>query len=349
MLDRERPELDPARPEDRRLYVERDAAVHDRLITKSIAAAASQQAFRWFFTGHTGTGKSTELNRIVCNDQLASRYIPHIYRVRDSLDVHNLDFTDIILGIAQSVTGIASDRSVAVPKEIQERMQKWGQDTKLETQLGLGSKAKVGFEFDWLIGKAALEVQAGGEKRKIVREKINESLTDFIKLIDDLVAAVEEKINKKVLVFIDTLDHVDHQPIHNIFTNHWASLNRPKVSLLIVIPLPLLLEKQFMASVENNYSLLPNIKVFSKPASQDLDPAGFEFFREVIAHLADPALFTEDALPEIFRNSGGMVRDMIGYAGDACQYADHDNPRGKVELKHVQRVLDDRKASSAGC
>ena len=229
MLDRERPELDPARPEDKRLYVERDAAVHDRLITKAMAAAENRQAFRWFFTGHTGTGKSTELNRIVRNDQIASRYIPHIYRVRDSLDVHNLDFTDIILGIAQSVANLASDRDVAVPKKLQERMQKWGQETELETQLGFSPEGKGGFEFNLLIGKATLEVQAGGEKRKIVREKINESLTDFIKLIDDLVAAVERKIKKKVLVVIDTLDHVDHRPIRDIFTNHWASLSRPRV------------------------------------------------------------------------------------------------------------------------
>jgi hypothetical protein len=170
VLDRERPELDPARPEDKRLYVERDPAVHDRLITKAMAATANQQEFRWFFTGHTGTGKSTELNRIIRNDQLASRYIPHIYRVRDSLDVHNLDFTDIILGIAESVTGIASDRGVAVPKKVQECMQKWGQQTELETQLGLGSEAKGAVEFNWLIAKAAFEVQAGGEKRKLVRE-----------------------------------------------------------------------------------------------------------------------------------------------------------------------------------
>ncbi len=342
VLDRERPELDPARPEDKRLYVERDAAVHDRLITKAMAAAANQQAFRWFFTGHTGTGKSTELNRIVRNDQLASRYIPHIYRVRDSLDVHNLDFTDIILGIAQSVAGLAANGDVAVPKKLQVRMQKWGQETELETQLGFSPEGKGGLEFNLLIGKATLEVQAGGEKRKIVREKLNESLTDFIKLIDDLVSAVE--IKKKVLVVIDTLDHVDHRPIRDIFTNHWASLSRPKVSLLIVVPLPLLLEPQFMGSVQDNYSLLPNIKVFSTAAAQDLDPAGFNFFREVIGNLAEPALFKEDTLPEIFRNSGGMVRDMIGYAGDACKYADHDNPRGKVELKHVQQVLDDRKA-----
>ena len=205
-------------------------------------------------------------------------------------------------------------------------------------------RLRGGVEFNWFIAKAAFEVQAGGEKRKIVREKLSESLTDFIKLIGDLVVAVERNIKKKVLVVIDTLDHVDHRPIRDIFTNHWASLSRPKVSLLIVVPLPLLLEPQFMASVQDNYSLLPNIEVFSEPASQDLDPAGFEFFREVIAHLADPALFTEETLREIFRIYGGMVRDMIGYAGDACKFADHDNPRGKVELPHVRRVLDDRKA-----
>lgn len=348
VLDRERPELDPARPEDKRLYVERDAAVHDRLITKAMAAAANQQEFRWFFTGHTGTGKSTELNRIVRNPDLASHYIPHIYRVRDRLDVHNLDFTDIILGIAESVAGIASDR-VPVPKKLQERMQKWGQETELETQLGLGSEAKGGVEFNWLIAKAAFEVQAGGEKRKIVREKLSESLTDFIKLIDDLVAAVEGKIKKRVLVVIDTLDHVDHRPIRDIFTNHWASLSRPKVSLLIVVPLPLLLEPQFMASVQDNFSLLPNIKVFSEPASQDLDAAGFEFFREVIAHLADPALFTVDARREIFRISGGMVRDMIGHAGDSCKYPTTITPAERWSVNTCSRFSTTVRHSSAGC
>jgi hypothetical protein len=280
VLDRERHELDPARPEDKRLYVERDPAVHDRLITKAMAAAANQQEFRWFFTGHTGTGKSTELNRIVRNDQLASRYIPHIYRVRDSLDVHNLDFTDIILGIAESVTGIASDRGVAVPKKVQERMQKWGQQTELETQLGLGSEAKGAVEFNWLIAKAAFEVQAGGEKRKLVREKLSESLTDFIKLIDDLVAAVERKIRKKVLVVIDTLDHVDHRPIRDIFTNHWASLSRPRLSLLIVVPLPLLLEPP-KVDLKHVQQVLDDRKAFFRRL---LTRADYEILKDVLAN-----------------------------------------------------------------
>ena len=52
----------------------------------------------------------------------------------------------------------------------------------LETQLGFSPEGKGGAEFNLLIGKATLEVQAGGETRKIVREKLSESLTDFIKL-----------------------------------------------------------------------------------------------------------------------------------------------------------------------
>ena len=54
-------------------------------------------------------------------------------------------------------------------------------------------------------------------------------------------------------------------------------------------------------------------------------------------------LFTEDALHELFRLSGGMLRDMIGVAGDACKYADIDGAE-QVEPKHVKRVMDERKA-----
>lgn len=343
VLDRERPELDPARPADKSLYVERELDIHETLITEALSAVASKRPFRWFFTGHTGAGKSTELNRVIRTKRLTDEYLPHIFRVRDSLDVHNLDFTDLILGMAHSVASIAKDRRIAVPKALQQRMAKWGSETELVTELGVSGKGKVGAKFDAWIFKASAEVQAGGEKRKIVREKIHESLTDFIKLIDDLVRVIEKKAKKKVLVVIDTLDHVDHRPIREIFTNHWSSLSKPNVSLLTVISLPMLLEPKFMAKVQSNYSLLPNVKVFQKPGSTDLDSEGYEFFVDVIGRLADISLFSDEALKELFRLSGGMLRDMIGFAGDACKYADIDNV-DKVGASHVNRVLDERKA-----
>jgi hypothetical protein len=345
VLDRQRRALNPAvSAEDRRLYVPRETETHETLITEAESAAVNKRPFRWFFTGHTGAGKSTELNRIVNDARVGRFYHPHIFSVRQHLDVSNLDFTDLILGIAKSVTAIATDEEVPIPKELQQRMAKWGAETELETELGVSGEAKAGFEFDYWVGKATLEVQAGGEKRKTVREKLRESLTDFIKLIDDLVAAISKKIKKKVLVVIDTLDHVDHRPVREIFTNHWASLSRPKVSLLIVLPLPMLHESQFMASADGICSLLPNIKVCDGPKSNALNAAGFAFFKKVISHLAKLSLFDDDALEDLFRLSGGMIRDMIGFAGDACKFAAMENPTGTVQRQHVARVMDERKA-----
>lgn len=343
VLDRERPELNPLLPADRALYVQRNAETYDDLITEALSAVASRRPFRWFFTGHTGAGKSTELNRIIAAKDIVQHYVPRIYRVRDQLDVHNLDFTDLILGMAQSVAAIAEANKVTVPQTLKQRMTKWGTQTELQTELGGSGSVKGGLEFNVLMVKASAEVQAGGEKRKIVRERLRESLTDFIKLIDDLVKAIERKVRKRVLVVVDTLDHVDHRPVREIFTNHWSSLSRPNVSLLFVVPLPMLLEQSFMAAVQGNVSLLPNIKVFAGPGSADLDAGGFQFFSTVISRLADLTLFSDDALRELFRLSGGMLRDMIGLAGDACKFADMDRAK-RVESRHAQRVLDERKA-----
>lgn len=344
VLDRQRRALNPTTSaEDRRLYVTRETETHELLISKAETAAVNKRPFRWFFTGHTGAGKSTELNRIIGDARVQRFYHPHLFSVRQHLDVSNLDFSDLILGIAKSVTTIAKDEGVHVPKELLKQMAKWGAETEFETEFAVSGEGKAGFEFDYWIGKAALEVQAGGEKRKTVREKLRDSLTDFINLIDGLVAAIQKQIKKKVLVVIDTLDHVDHRPVQEIFTNHWASLDRLSVSLLIVVPLPMHLELQFMAAVQSNISILPNIKVFKGPGLEELDANGFKFFRNLIRPLADLTLFSDEALAELFRLSGGILRDMLGMAGDACMYGAIDQAE-HIDLRHVRRVLDDRKA-----
>ena len=346
VLDRERAELDPVHGQDQKLYIDRPANTYDDLIAEANTAVQSNRPFRWFFTGHTGAGKSTELNRITSGEELNRYYIPHIYRVKDNLDVHNLDFTDFILGMAHGVIEIAGERKIAIPKALITRIKKWGAEIEIETELSAGATATIGTELDFFFGKVTGEVQAGGEKREVIREKLRDCLTDFIRLIDDLVAVIEKKSERKVLIVLDTLDHVDLNPICDIFTKHWASISKPALSLLIVVPLPLILEKDFMGAVQDNYSLLPNIKVFNGPADRSIHPDGFAFFTDVISRLASLSLFAPGTLEQIFVLSGGMIRDMIGIAGDACKYADHptDNPSGIVQPEHVETVLNQRKA-----
>lgn len=344
VLDRERAELQPYAPDDRDLYVERGEETYDDLLSEAESACVQDRPFRWFYTGHTGAGKSTELNRIVKSERLLEGYLPVVYRVRDSLDINDLDFTDLILAIGQAVSQIAKSAEVKIDPELAERIEKWGAETQIETEQELGGQAKGGIEWNLLFAKASAEIQAGGTKKTTIREKLRDQLTDFIALVDDLATDIEAKKRRRVLVVLDTLDHVDHHPIREIFTKHWASISRTRVSLLTVIPLPMINEPDFMARVEDNFSLLPNIRVHAKPGADKLDREGFAFFKEVIRRLAELDLFSDAALRDIFRLSGGMLRDMIGIAGDACKHADRENPNGKVSTAHVRRVLEDRMA-----
>jgi len=343
ILDRERPELDPASPADKKLYVERGNDTIDDLITEARSAVASNRPFRWFFTGHTGAGKSTELNRFINSKDLRQDYLPISLSVREVLDVHDLDFADLVLGYAVSVARIAEINSVEIPRELQERIEKWGTETELERELGGTASVKGGYEFNAIFWKASAEIQTGGEMRRTVREKIRESLTQFIGLINGLVDTIQKKTDRRILIVVDTLDHVDHRPVREIYTNHWSTLSKPNVSVLTVVPLPMLWESRFIGLIQSNCTLLRNVKVYEQPGSTETDSGGLLFFADLIKRLADIKLFHGEATKELFRMSGGILRDMIGYSGDACKVADRRGAT-RVELEDVQRVFEGEKA-----
>ncbi len=315
VLDRERAELQPSATLDKKLYVKRGDEVFDELLTEAETAKASGRPFQWFYTGHTGAGKSTEINRLKTEKRLTELYIPQVYRVKDSLDINDLDFADLLLAIAQSVVSVANRHEIKIPKDLERRILEWDTEISSEQSREKAGNLKGGVAVEALFTKFSGEIQVGGSQKKTIRQKLRDRLTDFIALINELVASIEEKEKRKVLVILDTMDHVDQKPIRDIFTQHWSSISRPKVSLLIVAPLFIIHMQELMAEVQDNYTLLPNIRVHRSPGSEELDADGFKFFKEVIRRLASLDLFTAEALEAIFRLSGGMLRDMIGIAG----------------------------------
>lgn len=351
VLDRDRRELDPSKSEDAPFYVERDPSIHDALIDKAISAHTGNRAFQWYFTGHMGAGKSTEINQIINNTRITGRFIPRVYPVKDRLDVQNLDFTDLILAMAQSVLDIAQTiPDVSIPPDLETWINSWGKEIELTSESNTSATGKAGASIKSFFLRLEAEVQTGSSKRKIIREKMQDTLSDFIRLIDTLTLAIQDKTLKKPLIVIDTLDHVDDKRVVQIFTEHLASITKPSVSLLVVIPLHLLHEEDFMARVQNIWSFLPNVKIFDVPSETSAEfprPVlndGRVFFQKVLEPLVDLSLFEEDALDEIIRLSCGMIRDLIGVAGSACRHADRDNPSGKVNLSHVTKVLDESKS-----
>ena len=102
----------------------------------------------------------------------------------------------------------------------------------------------------------------------MIREKIYDDITGFIRLLDELTDALRESQQRMPLCVLDGLDHVDVKPALELFNSHFVTLTKPEVAKLIVVPLAILNDQEFWANVEQNHSTLPNIKAHRAPTAK---------------------------------------------------------------------------------
>ena len=299
-------------------YVKRPVAPLDsRLIRESKAAHRNGRQFHWFFSGHTGSGKSTELNRLMDNPDLTDNYLPLYIDITEGVPerrIVEIDYTEVILEMAVACVRQADDLNIVLPAELQSHIEHWGRDTELIRQEFTGSEGRAGLQVKAWFGWLREEVKSGGETRKVIKEKLYQDINRFIELLNGLALAIETATGKKALVVMDGLDHVDVKPCQDLFTNFFLTLSRPKLSKLFIVPLHLM-NTDFRTSIREISATLPNIRVFNKPGSEKLDEAGHDFFKELISRYATLDLFEEEALASLFTLSGGIVRDMIRFRG----------------------------------
>src|SRR3989304_543875 len=55
-----------------------------------------RQPPKYFFSGHRGCGKSTELRRLAVNPNILAKYCPIHFTIRDEADINNLDYRDVL-------------------------------------------------------------------------------------------------------------------------------------------------------------------------------------------------------------------------------------------------------------
>lgn len=316
-------------------YVDRPN-VNPALIRESRSAAHSDRSFHWFYTGHTGSGKSTELNRIMMDSSLRQDYLPSYIDIEESFDINNIAYTDIILAMAKACARTAADLGCRVPDELARSIEYWGAEILTEEEIKTATEGEAGLRVSLGFIQLGENIKSGGTKRELIRRKMGNDITRFISQLDELTALIAEASGRRPLCVIDGLDHMDAQPCYDVLNSNYVTLMKPQVSKLVVIPLPLL-NTDFATNIEGRYSMLSNIRVFEGPESEEIDEGGFGFYKDVIGRYATLSLFSDEALRVLFRLSAGMVRDMIRYSGDACGYA-LDGGASRVELAHAEKV-----------
>lgn len=317
-----------------RFYVERPQGT-EKLLNDLLAD--ERATTKWLFTGHRGSGKSTELIRLC--EALKDRYFTVYYTVEDSLNMADIDYKDVLLSLGSQLYAAAKEQKVRLSKRLLENLEGWLTTTIKEVEMageaGAGVEAKADFFFLNIFSR----LQSQTTTRQQIRTQMESTLADLLEAINAIVKAIREKRGgQQVLVIIDGLDKVmDLDQALRMYYAGGVNLLVPECKVVYTVPLAMFYTTEFgqIRATFDDFFVLPNIKLQTREGRRLR--AGWDMLNELIERRMAPHLITARARRQLVNYSGGLLRELVSLAKDACSNA---RARGgeRVELQDVERA-----------
>lgn len=314
------------------------------------------------FCGHTGCGKSTELQRL--SDKLNQ---PHAYftvfvDVIRQLDANNLEYSDIMLSLAKTLLDRLEKNGIVIDPVYLESLENWfnqriekhekTREFALDVKAGIQAKAKLPLVAQ-LMASMTSAFKTNSSYKTELRRIIQDSFSDFATAFNQLIAHAEGRIQtaqkgQRILFVVDGTDRLKGADRQRLFIDNVYQLKQINSTFIYCAPIALIYQDYVVHQSFDYVSKLPMIKLAEKGGSE-LYPAGYEALKKLLYLRADPSLFADDGCVDLLiRYSGGHPRDLLRLLNYAFAYAEKDQfDRPSVEraLKQLgedyRRFLDD--------
>lgn len=337
----------PMEPATAEQYYICDEARGDSALTKDfqrrIARAGTSTSYRrLLFSGHSGCGKSSELQNLQRALNKATspypRYVPVVVDASDYLDYYDVEVTDILLAIVVELASTLRDeygielKDSYFDRRLSDIKKFLGDWEVTEGEIPLwGAKIKVGRLKEDPTARQkvrdALEPQLSTMLKEIetvfdnarlqVREYLDNHLSDIVVILDNL-----EKIER----FAKKEAGMDSQ--RELFLERYTQLTSMNAHFIYTVPLRLA-RSQYSPQLSQLYGslpiVLPMINVMDRRTREPSH--GTIVLRELLQkRLGDDLLldevFDSEALEFLLTYSGGHVRNLIIFVQEACNYAE---------------------------
>jgi energy-coupling factor transporter ATP-binding protein EcfA2 len=314
-------------------YVERPVGIH-RLIED--VRADERASTKWLFTGHRGSGKSTELIRLA--EALQDRYFTVYFTVEDVLDMADVDYKDVILALGGQLYEKSKTQGILLPLAMLEDLIGWFSTTLKEVEGAVSAEAELEVKADFWLLRLLSKVKSESKTRQVVRRQFESNLSDLLTRVNEIVDTIAQKAGRPVLAVVDGLDKIwDLEKAKQIYYAGGVNLLVPRCKAVYTVPLAIFYSQEF-GQIRNTFDgefSLPNIKVNTRRG--DPDAEGRAMLRDLITRRMHPDLIADDACERLVELSGGVLRELVSLAKDAC-----GNARGRgverVELSDAERA-----------
>ncbi len=307
---------------------------------------------KFFFSGHRGCGKSTELLHLLSNSEIQKKYWPINFSIREETDIIDLDFRDVLLAIGSRLFREYRKKGGELPDQLLKELNGW--KGKVEKQIstildGRVSGVELGASIDAFFASAGLKMKLEPATRVELRQIVETDITGLIAIINHIAAAIYSQEHRIPLVLIDDMDKPDLERARAIFHDHREIMMQPNCAIVYTVSSALFYSKEF-DSIRDQALFLPNINLHTAEDADQHLQEGYCTLEKFVSVRMDDKLINLSALDEAITYSGGVFRELariirtaIGRARrrKAAQLESEDVEWAASEIRNeYRRILD---------
>jgi len=323
-----------------------------RLLTAQFRPGRDVQ--KTLIVGHRGSGKSSELLKLVSN--IGRDFFTVWFDANLNLNIFTANQVELLFLMGVAIYRVA-DQEGLHPKEqnldllidcLQTLVREQTKQTGFVLDAGRLMSNVICFGLPAIIGATAGPAAGAGvaaltalarelaqdtfslglRKEEVARLEVEPRIWDIARVANLIIADVEQKAGKPVLIVMDGLDRLEPGPARDIFINSQV-LSLPNCRVIYVTPITLYYSPDF-AQTRQLFAMaeFPNVKLHERNAPDTLHKAGMRTMREVTRRrlralgYEPEMIITRNSLNLLAVMSGGVMREMISLMREAVVQAE---------------------------
>ena len=309
---------------------------------------------RLLFASHPGSGKSTELNRLMQEAQDDFWFVT--LSVRQELDTATLTHVDLILALMEKLYQAGRQEKLIQDKRVIEPVRSWlrqiVRETKMMREEELEIEAGVGLDgllaqvvgmFARLRSAFSLSFESGETIRQEIKPRIVELRRYCNQVLVEIASHLEKRTpRRRLLIIVEDTDKLDIPAARDLFVRHTGLLADLQASIIYTVPL-FLIHSPDRKRLESYFETLtlPMIKTFTLQGNRFEE--GWDVLRQIVARrLNVEKLIEPEALDLVIEKTGGVLRDLLWALQRASRTARHTNA-DRISVEVMRHSLDQLK------
>ncbi len=306
------------------------------------------------FIGHSGSGKSTELNKVALS--LEDDYIISQFSIDAFVDYASITYIDVLFAILNVLIETVKKHNYNINDKVLDNIYNYWNDEcttvlteETEAKIKTEATAKLSF-LDMLSTKINSFLQAGYKSRDEIKRSIAPSIPQLIKYMNELIYDIKKKTGeKKILMIIDNLDKLDLETTTDLFVEHSRMITSLDMNIIYTFPIFMFYSQNFMyiSPYFDDRFLLSMVKVKKPDGSSN--EIGKEILKEIVEKRADLTLFANDVLDFAIEKSGGCIRTLMNLIRNAAlesearleYYETSGKSNSKISMEDMKHAYSD--------